>query len=111
MINALHACLTGSERVMKRAVIIILVLLLAVFALTSVRFIRIGETHLIVSCPRIAVVGSTVNVRTVCVTDGWLDVSCSGADVEAVQEDLFRFVMPRRNVRVRARFVSDDFGV
>lgn len=96
---------------MKRAFIIILVLICIVFALTSVRFIRItGATDLIVSCPGIAVTGSTVTVRTVTVTDGWIDVSCSGADMEVVQEDLFRFVMPRQNVRVRARFISDEFG-
>ncbi len=94
----------------KTLFIIIPLLLLVVFALTSVRLIDTGSTSLIVSCPRIAVVGSTVTVRTVCVTDGWLEVSCSGADMETVQEDLYRFVMPRENVRVRARFVSDETG-
>ena len=94
----------------KTFIIIIPLLLLIIFALTSVRFISTGSTDLIVSCPKIAVVGSTVTVRTVSVTDGWLEVSCSGADMETVQEDLYRFVMPRGNVRVRARFVSDEFG-
>lgn len=95
---------------MKRIIIIFLVLL-TVFLFTSVRFITIaGATDLIDSCPRIAVVGSTVTVRTVSVTDGWLDVSCSGAKVEVVQGDMFTFVMPRENVEVRTKFVSDEFG-
>ena len=96
---------------MKKSLFIIIPLpLLIIFALTSVRLIDTGSSSLIVSCPRIAVVGSTVTVRTVCVTDGWLEVSCSGAEMETVQEDLYRFVMPGENVRVRARFVSDETG-
>ena len=89
--------------------IIILVLLIA-FLLTSVRFITpTGATDLIDSCPRMAIIGKTVTVRTGSVTDGWVEVSCSGAEVTAVQGDLFTFVMPRQNVEVRARFVSDWF--
>ena len=98
---------------MKRTLIIVLVILLlfTVFAVSSIRLISVtGATDLVVSCPKLALVGSTVTVRTVSVTDGWIDVSCNGADVEAVQEDLFRFVMPRRNVAVRARFMSDEFA-
>ena len=49
-------------------------------------------------------------VETKCVTDGWVEVSASGAEVTAVQEDVFQFVMPKQNVDVRVLFAWDDMS-
>ena len=54
--------------------------------------------------------GQTVSVRTRDVTDGWVEVTASGADVTAVQGDLFEFVMPEHAVDVRVRFAWEDLS-
>ena len=69
-----------------------------------------GGADLVISCPKNAKAGETVTVETKCVTDGWLEVSASGAEVTAVQEDVFQFMMPRQDVDVRVLFAWDDMS-
>ena len=49
-----------------------------------------------------------MTVETKDVTDGWLEVSASGAEVTAVQENVFQFVMPEQNVEVKVLFTWDS---
>ena len=69
-----------------------------------------GGEDLLISCPKSAVAGETVTVETKDVTDGWVEVTASGAEVKAVQGDLFQFVMPKQNVDVRVLFVGDKLS-
>ena len=94
----------------KLLILLLLVLLIGIFAMIHIhRIMLIGEGFPI-SCPRFAFAGSTVTVQTYSVTDGWIDVSCSGAEVKAIREDTFQFVMPNENVQVKVSFVRDEFG-
>ena len=97
---------------MKKILIIFLatVILIGIFVLTNCHRITLaGDSH-VISCPKFAIAGSTVTVQTYTVTDGWIDVSCSGAEVKAIREDTFQFVMPRKDVQGKVSFISDEFG-
>lgn len=98
---------------MKRVLSFFLIFLLAFTLCACGRSYRIsldGATDLVISCPKTAKAGETVTVETKCVTDGWVEVTAGGAEVTAVQGDLFRFVMPAQDVEVRVRFAWDDFS-
>ena len=60
------------------------------------------------SCPKSAKAGETVTVTMPSVTDGWLEPSVTGAEVERTEEDWFRFVMPDHEVNIRVTFMGDD---
>ena len=97
----------------RRFLIAGLVLLMIAALCSCGRTYRIeeaGATDLIVSCPKSAKAGETVTVETKCVTDGWVEVTATGAEVEAVQGDLFQFVMPAQDVEVRVKFAWDDLS-
>ena len=64
---------------------------------------------LIEYCPRSAVPGDTVCVRTCFVTDGSMNVSASGASVENVSDASFIFTMPDSDVQLKA-YVSTPPG-
>ena len=98
---------------MKQRLIVFLVLLLILSLCACGNPYRIniaGGADLVISCPKTAKAGETVIVETKCVTDGWVEVSASGAEVTAVQEDVFQFVMPKQNVDVRVLFAWDDMS-
>ena len=44
--------------------------------------------------------GETVTVRTLSITDGWIDFSCS-EDVERIDETMYQFIMPDHDVTIR----------
>ena len=69
----------------------------------------VGGEDLVISCPETAKAGETVTVETTTVTDGWLEMRVTGAEVTAVQEDLFQFIMPNQDVEVRIVFAWDDW--
>ena len=69
----------------------------------------VGGEDLVISCPKSAKSGETVTVKTTTVTDGWLELRVTGAEVTAVQGDLFQFTMPRQNVEVRVVFAWDEW--
>ena len=69
-----------------------------------------GGADLVLSCPKTARAGESVTVETRDVTDGCLKVTVNGVEAEAVQGDLFRFVMPEGNAEVRVLFVGDDLS-
>jgi hypothetical protein len=97
----------------KRGLILFFALLLALSLCACGNRYRInvlGGADLVISCPKTAKAGETVTIETKCVTDGWLEVFASGAEVTAVQEDVFQFVMPRQDVDVRVLFAWDDMS-
>ena len=100
----------GGIRIKKASLLLILCAL--IFCLCGCgRTYRIkiaGGEDLVVSCPKAAKSGDTVTVETKDVTDGWLEVSASGAEVTAVQENVFQFVMPEQNVEVKVLFTWDS---
>ena len=55
-----------------------------------------GE-NLVDECPKSAKAGETVTVRTLSITDGWIDFSCS-EDVERIDETMYQFIMPDHDV-------------
>ncbi len=95
--------------VIGTAVVFLLALCFGVF-LGSYRIRLDGATDLVISCPRRARAGQTVSVQTKDVTDGWVEVTVSGAEVTAVQGNLFEFVMPEHAVDVRVRFAWEDLS-
>ena len=98
---------------MKQRLIVLLVLLLALSLCACGNRYHIhvtGGADLVISCPKTAKAGETVTIETKCVTDGWVEVSASGTEVTAVQEDVFQFVMPKQNVDVRVLFAWDDMS-
>jgi len=96
---------------MKRIVLVILTGLLVIALCACTRTYKINVIGgNVVSCPSSAKAGDTVTVYIPSVTDGWLESSVSGADVERTQEDCFSFVMPEHDVNVRVTFVSDDLA-
>ena len=88
---------------MKKAIVLILVLAitLSLCACGSIHKIRItsGE-NLVDECPKSAKAGETVTVRTLSITDGWIDFSCS-EDVERIDETMYQFIMPDHDVTIR----------
>ena len=68
-----------------------------------------GGEDLVLSCPKTAKAGETVTVETTTVTDGWLEMTVTGAEVTAVRGDRFQFTMPRQNVEVRILFAWDEW--
>ena len=98
---------------MRRFFILVLALLMILTLGSCGRIYRIKQTgaaDLVISCPKTAKAGDTVTVETKCVTDGWVEVTASGAEVTAVQGDLFQFVMPAQDVEVQVKFAWDDYS-
>ncbi len=62
------------------------------------------------SCPKSAKAGETVIVYIPYVTDGWLEPSVNGADIERTAENCFQFIMPEHDVNIKVTFVSDDLA-
>ena len=99
--------------IMKKTAVILLLASLVIFLCACGNTYKIkvvGGEDLLISCPKSAVAGKTVTVETKDVTDGWVEVTASGAEVKAVQGDLFQFVMPKQNVDIRILFVGDDLS-
>ena len=96
---------------MKRITIIILLAGLILFLCSCTRTYRINVIGGNVdSCPKSAKAGETVTVTIPSVTDGSLEASVTGAEVERTLENSFQFVMPDHDVDVRVVFVGDDFS-
>ena len=98
---------------MKKPVFMLLLAALVIFLCACGNTYKIkvvGAADLVVSCPKSAKTGETVTVETKDVSDGQVEVTAPGTDVEAVQGDLFQFVMPKRNVDVRILFVGDELS-
>ena len=95
----------------KRIFLVILTCLLVIVLCACTRTYKINVVGgNVVSCPRSAKAGETVTVYIPSVTDGWLEPSVSGADIEKTQDDCFSFIMPEQDVNVRVTFVSDDLA-
>ena len=93
----------------RLAGLLALLLMLCLCACEKTYSIKVvGGEDLVISCPKAARAGETVTVEAKSVTDGWLEMKASGADVETVQESVFRFTMPAQNVEIRILFVWDD---
>ena len=98
---------------MKKPVFMLLFVALVIFLCACGNTYKIkvvGAADLVVSCPKSAKTGETVTVETKDVSDGQVEVTASGPDVEAVRGDLFQFVMPKQNVDVRILFVGDELS-
>ena len=59
--------------------------------------------------PNSAKAGETVTVTIPSVTDGRLEASVTGTEVERSMENSFQYVMPDHDVDVRVVFIGDDF--
>ncbi len=98
---------------MKKTVFMLIIAALVIFLCACGNTYKIkvvGGEDLLVSCPKSAKAEETVTVETKTVTDGWVEVTVSGAEVRAVQGDLFQFVMPKQNVEIRILFVGDELS-
>lgn len=98
---------------MKKAIFILFLITFVFFFCACGNTFKIkvvGGADLLISCPKSAAAGEPVTVETKTVTDGWVEVTASGAEVKAVREDLFQFTMPKQDVDIRILFAGDDLS-
>ena len=96
----------------KRIILLVAAVLLLALCLTGCsRLHRIHTpkgTDLITSCPKFARTGDWVEVETVSVTDGWLEISGVNGDFE--NENLYVFIMPDDDVYLKVWVQSNGLA-
>ena len=94
----------------KRTILILIIVLCAVFVLGFVRLIVVAPEvrHNFETCPRFAIAGQRVTVRTKSTTDNMvLQVYGDADDLEQISETDYRFTMPFHNVHLSVRLINE----
>ncbi len=94
------------------AIILSLFMLLSLSGCFGYHRIKVakGDEDDVISYPRFAKAGETVEIQTVIVMDADLYVNVTGADVECIGDGLYRFVMPDEDVEINITIISNGLA-
>ncbi|MBO6014690.1 MAG: hypothetical protein J6P48_04395 [Oscillospiraceae bacterium] len=86
----------------------VLLIALAVFAISFRRITVVSGKEFVDHCPRFARPGREVTVTTAVISDG--EIYVSGADGDYVRPGVFVFTMPDENVRLKVTVIAFPDG-